>query len=848
MGWPPRSETSPLDNDFYPEWGPEVFLDNTSDANTVVPDHDEPGCVNCPFHHLEQGQAQPNPNTRKAFRLQETFENGTIYNAYSFGDRKYHEFSPDCLDYHIADSNPKQNFVFTVYKTKENIDIMIHSFELFLAVYLTLEDLEACSNGLLLLKNLSLLEKYLDSIRNDPSMTSTALPTELVLLVKGLLSDTEPFVSFGLTSLYERGYIDKDRVWCFQLAKLEADIKSLEGIFHDQGADYLNTASNASVSRSQSNHVPSASSPVPRKIPLQEDRCWTTCGQILGDSLPFASSQEPIRAAATGCQALPNVTIRRPCNRGVIARNRYKLPRPSAEREIREALAHYHLWNAARKASMVEQRIRHLHKEFAIEHERINEFYRTHSQEILSPSWYTNNCNSDHGGRTAWSKGFAVMRKLIRREQHYTVHEIIMFLAVVKSICAVEDAIDPVNNVHNSRFQEDLSRWQMLFVSDPERLHEFRMIVHTLWDVTLDDWQSVPPCALTSMAFDQFVRSLVADTAPLFRTESELNADSSGFLSSQEIWHSRTGQYAYISGDMMQKPDLERSKSRWEGNKTFEACELPLRDESSLRSTRAGRLANSASDSMVPLLIAGAIFGILIAFLISLNYLRSKVYHGSTDHSAQNFTVSQSRLQAPVIEAALDHIIKVLKTNNLLTTGTIDLLKSDAEYAIASCNMSPFSELVNWLHQYVSRLALDDATLIGFRSWIQAFGNNWASSYAVQSNYRLLEVYFGFKTFLSIVPKTLHTECPDSSKFCREKEVEPQAFTESSATVNLNSFLASSKSPYTLSGERHFGPSPSSSDTQRSRFMSGKSMELRLQGGDKAERIAMLLYGVHVVL
>jgi hypothetical protein len=144
----------------------------------------------------------------------------SVYNGYSFGDRAYEEFPLDCLKYHVADPDPEHHFVFTVYKRTEKMIVSIHSWEMFFELYSILGDFEACSDGLLLLKHLTTLERHLDSMRNDPSIATSNLTTELSLLVEGLLADNEPFLSFGIMELYERGCINEERWRSFQNTKV----------------------------------------------------------------------------------------------------------------------------------------------------------------------------------------------------------------------------------------------------------------------------------------------------------------------------------------------------------------------------------------------------------------------------------------------------------------------------------------------------------------------------------------------------------------------------------------------------------------------------------------------------
>lgn len=111
--------------------------------------------------------------------------------------------------------------------------ITFHSFELFILICTVMDDLDTISSGLSLLKNLPDLEQHLESLRNDPSVASGSLVAELEILVEGLLADTEPFVSFGLTTLFAKGYINYERWQSLQHAKFESDINTIEKTFDE---------------------------------------------------------------------------------------------------------------------------------------------------------------------------------------------------------------------------------------------------------------------------------------------------------------------------------------------------------------------------------------------------------------------------------------------------------------------------------------------------------------------------------------------------------------------------------------------------------------------------------------
>ncbi|KAF4628170.1 hypothetical protein G7Y89_g9982 [Cudoniella acicularis] len=82
----------------------------------------------------------------------------TVYHGYSFGDRTYAEIPISCLAFHQNDPSFESNFVFVVYKTKDEMEIKIHLHELILELFFVLGDFGILSNGLILLKHLGSLE------------------------------------------------------------------------------------------------------------------------------------------------------------------------------------------------------------------------------------------------------------------------------------------------------------------------------------------------------------------------------------------------------------------------------------------------------------------------------------------------------------------------------------------------------------------------------------------------------------------------------------------------------------------------------------------------------------------
>jgi hypothetical protein len=363
----------------------------------------------------------------------------------------------------------------------------------------------------------------------------------------------------------------------------------------------------------------------------------------------------------------------------------------------------------AKETSVVESHIQHLHAEFSIGHSRILELSRKRSNR-----WTSDSIANDR--RRAWSAGFKVMRKLARGKVPETVDDAIMFLAIVKSICAVEDSQGGTRSDHGAQFTADLERWQMLFTADHQKLGDFREIVNAIWNVKLGDWQDVPPDTGTCLEFQKLVQLLVADAAPLFRTGNERDLNHIGLLYSQERWRLKTQQFVSCSKDVSQESSLRNEKLQppWEKAEVTLPLKEANRDESSLRS--AGRsLANGGLDSLVLTLMSGVIFGIFISFLIGINhskytllhtmliilglhYLRSK----SSCKLAYARDSDQSSSQVPVLRAALHHIFILLKSTNLLNIETLNGMRTNSENALDSGLIVGFSGLTDWLRNYVA--------------------------------------------------------------------------------------------------------------------------------------------------
>ncbi|KAF4628171.1 hypothetical protein G7Y89_g9983 [Cudoniella acicularis] len=169
---------------------------------------------------------------------------------------------------------------------------------------------------------------------------------------------------------------------------------------------------------------------------------------------------------------------------------------------------------------------------------------------------------------------------------------------------------------------------------------------------------------------------------------------------------------------------------------------------------------------VVTYLMAGAIFCILIAFLLSLRFQQTK---DSISESATE--THQPSLQAPVLSAALRHMLMLLKLSGLLGIEMISGMEANAQSALDVNIVSRFPGLISWLANYVLISDLKDDHSRQVQSYLYDVFNNWKSSYVMQQSYHTLKAYFGCKEFVSIVPcTTLPNTQSKTSSFAQSQE------------------------------------------------------------------------------
>lgn len=253
-----------------------------------------------------------------------------------------------------------------------------------------------------------------------------------------------------------------------------------------------------------------------------------------------------------------------------------------------------------------------------------SQFLREHSQLLKAaspgPSFTNEECpdwtiSIETKSRKAWHLGFRVFKRLIAGILPATIHDTIMFLVVVKAISATKDTQNNELSGYGAQFLGDLSRWQMLFAADPSLLKGFQDAIYLIWRIELDlDQEIDPPDAESLLQLQQMVLNLVDHD--LLDLGNQEHLTGGGLLASQHRWRLMS-QESYFIPSMNdlggsttpitnQRPDDDP------GNLEDDAL-----DYGSLRDILSGLTYGNLSP-LVVFLLAGAIFGILVAFLVGM--------------------------------------------------------------------------------------------------------------------------------------------------------------------------------------------------------------------------------------
>jgi ankyrin repeat protein len=218
--------------------------------------------------------------------------------------------------------------------------------------------------------------------------------------------------------------------------------------------------------------------------------------------------------------------------------------------------------------------------------------------------------------RDAWAAGTSAMRGLCLGGRPETFHDTMSFLCLARAI--VETLGNSGHGDYLEHFLLDLNRWQELFRSNAEEFDAYREAVYSMWGVLLDQTEVVYEDALIS--FQQLASTLI------HHAKESLDLDvfgNEGLEPSQRRWLERTSQIL-STNDQAANAEGERSYGvdntqqlepgpLWDLDPPPPTIIVPLKE----------RIKNDASspvvEPMVILLMAGAVFAIVIVFLQGLS-------------------------------------------------------------------------------------------------------------------------------------------------------------------------------------------------------------------------------------
>jgi hypothetical protein len=353
-----------------------------------------------------------------------------------------------------------------------------------------------------------------------------------------------------------------------------------------------------------------------------------------------------------------------------------------------------------------EKHFRQLHFEFSSQHAHLLDTADKYASENAQSGW---SASIERLRRRSWKVGMRVLRKLVRGQLPKTVSEIIIFLVVVKCMSAVIDCHESGVSNHGRAFYSDLSRWQLLFKEQDESLRDFQCAITSIWGIALE------PPACDAQVDNEVLRQFQLMALDMLETLSSiLELDGSeepgngGLLLSQKRWH-RKLQDSHISpgghgkGRCLDPGDIpiDDPPDYQERDLVAVSGRLPMMCQHSGRNI----------DPVFLIIIAGAIFGIVILFQLGISQFKSILHRPQCanvlhilvfryllfqDSPGQNSPLPQSQpsLQEPVLRSGLQHMVNILRYEVPLSEEFIAEMKLNVELNISAGQLPTFSSLI----------------------------------------------------------------------------------------------------------------------------------------------------------
>jgi hypothetical protein len=203
------------------------------------------------------------------------------------------------------------------------------------------------------------------------------------------------------------------------------------------------------------------------------------------------------------------------------------------------------------------------------------------------------------------------------------LNQTIMFLAIAKATSKVMDSQGDYDLQRD--FDTDLSRWQILFDAENGELEAFRTAIRDIWFINLEDYpRQIAPDAESMEIFQHMTLNLISRAREAFHFA---DLDQDGLLSVQSRWRHKIEERSSSDNDSsianrtatdakeltfnQKYPDntsldhsMERSEEGSEG--------------SALRKSMGSNATLVQHQHVILLLMAGAVFSFVIAFLLGM--------------------------------------------------------------------------------------------------------------------------------------------------------------------------------------------------------------------------------------
>lgn len=217
--------------------------------------------------------------------------------------------------------------------------------------------------------------------------------------------------------------------------------------------------------------------------------------------------------------------------------------------------------------------------------------------------------------REAWSAGINTMRRLCNGKPPRGLQNTIAFLCISR---AMSETLDSTNDTdYVSQFDEDLERWQVIF--KPEELGVYRELIHSMWGTVLSEKTSKSWKASDFLTLTHFQALL----STLIRQSNEpvniYGPHNQSLRCSQQTFIARNHQASA-------EPEVDLPTANSGSSDSFDPqppdCIEPKPPDISIAPKKTSleeHIKNDIStcflDAIVVLLMAGAIFAIVVIFL-----------------------------------------------------------------------------------------------------------------------------------------------------------------------------------------------------------------------------------------